>query len=36
MFKPVEITIRGDEPKERVWEGEYGRNIMYTCMKIEK
>jgi hypothetical protein len=25
-----------EEYKERVWEGEYGRNILYPCMKMEK
>jgi hypothetical protein len=24
------------EYKEKVWEGECGRNIMYLCMKTEK
>jgi hypothetical protein len=27
---------RGGRYKERVWEGEYGRNIMYSWMKMEK
>jgi hypothetical protein len=22
--------------KERVWEGEYGRNVMYSCKQMEK
>jgi hypothetical protein len=22
--------------EERVWEGEYGGNAMYSCMKMEK
>jgi hypothetical protein len=26
----------GGEYKERVKEGECGRNIMYSCMKMEK
>jgi hypothetical protein len=26
----------GGEYKEKMSEGEYGRNIMYSCMKMEK
>jgi hypothetical protein len=26
----------GEGYKERVWEGECGENIMYSCMKMEK
>jgi hypothetical protein len=29
-------TGGGEECNERVKEGEYGRNIMYSCMKMEK
>jgi hypothetical protein len=28
--------VGGGRYKERVWEGEYGENIMYTCMKMGK
>jgi hypothetical protein len=26
----------GGRYKERVWEGKYGGNIIYACMKIKK
>jgi hypothetical protein len=28
--------VGGGRYKERMWEGEYGRNILYSCMKMEK
>jgi hypothetical protein len=28
--------VGGEGYKEREKEGEYGRNIMYSCMKMEK
>jgi hypothetical protein len=28
--------VGGGIYKERVWEGKYSRNIMYSCMKMEK
>jgi hypothetical protein len=30
------IPVGGAGYKERVWEGEYGTNIVYTCMNLEK
>jgi hypothetical protein len=30
------VPLGGEEYKERMWEGEYGRNIMYSCVKMEK
>jgi hypothetical protein len=28
--------VGGGGYQERVWEGEYGGNIMYSCMKMGK
>jgi hypothetical protein len=28
--------VQGRGGEERVWEGEYGGNTVYTCMKMEK
>jgi hypothetical protein len=30
------VPVGGGGHKERVQEGEYGRNVMYSCMKMEK
>jgi hypothetical protein len=30
------VPVRRGGYKEKVWEGEYGRNIMYSCMEMGK
>jgi hypothetical protein len=30
------VSAGREEGGERVWEGEYGVNTMYTCMEMEK
>jgi hypothetical protein len=30
------VPVGGKRYKERVKEGKYGENIMYSCMKMEK
>jgi hypothetical protein len=32
----VLVPVGGGEHKERVKEGEYGGNAMYSCMKMKK
>jgi hypothetical protein len=30
------VPVGGGGYEERVLEGEYGENVMYSCMKVEK
>jgi hypothetical protein len=30
------VPVEGGGYKERVLEGKYGANVMYSCMKMEK
>jgi hypothetical protein len=30
------IPVGGGGYKKKMWEGEYGGNIIYSCMKIKK
>jgi hypothetical protein len=36
VFQRKNKCVCGRGDKERVWEGEYGGNAVYSCMKMEK